>query len=178
MVKKRHTQKSRPSSVSSGSGSHGSPTSTPSNHAKERVGKYDLGGLSRSWDDSQDCRERLRAGHNLLQNFDSTNQVNVDGDVDKTLENCMINSFVLLPVMDLLRQNQLMLPALDRLIQCIDAFYRTSKVTRTLEHCYNQAWAIRDLINVLKGLLYRESPPTDAQLDFCPVQILFALKGI
>jgi len=110
-----------------------------------------------------ECRDRVRAGHNLLQNFDSTKNTQVDGDVDKTIENCQINSFVLKPVLDLMKDHQLMPPALDRLIQSVDAFYRTSKVTRSLEHCYNQAWAIRDLINVLKSVLYRESPPTDAQ---------------
>jgi len=132
---------------------------------RERVGKYDLSGLSKLWDDTPEIRDAVRDNKNLLQQWDAMQKIETNGDVDKTIENCKLNAKVLIPVLGLMRQNSLMLPALDRLIQAIDWFYSTSKKVRSLEHCYKQAWAIRDLISVIKGFTYRENPPTETCLN-------------
>ena len=123
------------------------------------------------WDDNQEIRDSVRDNKNLLQHWDDMQKVATCAcDVDKTVENCKLNSKVLIPVLELMRQNSLMLPSLDRLIQAIDWFYSTSKKVKSLEHCYKQAWAIRDLINVLKSFTYRENPPAETCLNrkcFC-----------
>lgn len=160
--RRRHSFKSGPSSGSSGSGSPRSPVDSTS--PPMRVGKYDLGNLCKLWDDDPKIRARVRDKHHLIQHYDEINEVATDADVDKTLPNCVLNDTALIPVLDLMRQNDLKLPALDRLIQSVDWFYQTSKASMSLEHCYKQAWAIRDLIQVLKHLLNRDSPPTDSQL--------------
>lgn len=158
--RRRHTSKG-PSSGSSGSGS---PRALADSSPPLRVGKYDLGNLSKLWDADPTIRAQVREKHHLIRHYDEINEVATDADVDKTFPNCSLNKAALIPVLDLMRDNDMKLPALDRLIQSIDWFYQTSKVSMSLEHCYKQAWAIRDLIQVLKHLLYRDSPPTDSQL--------------
>ena len=153
------------SSAASGSGHSPSPSESISPRSRqERVGKYDISHISKIWDDTALVRERVREKHNLVQNFDIQHETAVDAEVEKTPESCRLNSLILMPILDLMRENNLMPPSVDRLIEVIDKFYKISKVSRDLEHCYHQAWAVRDLINVLKGFIYRDAPPTETLL--------------
>ena len=155
--------KSAPGPSSSSSGS-GSPKSATVGVLKERVGKYDLSSLSKTWDNDEKVRSRVRDNNFLLQTWNEMEKIATNTEVEKTVENCKHNSFVLAPVLKLIKENQGMLPALDRLIQTIDWFYQTCKSPKSLEHCYKQAWAVRDLVATLKSLTYRNAPPTETFL--------------
>lgn len=155
---RRHSAKSR-QSASASSGSGGSPSSHGS--SRERVGKYELGSLVKAWDNDEELRGRVREKHPLLRAWDEVNSVAVDADVGKSIENCTLNAAALKPLLRLMKDNNLLLPALDRLIESIDKFYQTSKMIKSLEHCYKMAWGFRDLISTLKNLCYKPSPPTD-----------------
>ena len=84
--------------------------------------------------------------------------------VEGTIEELKINKEVLAPLLVLMKDNKQLLPNIDRLIQSIDVLYTSSKNHRDLEHCYQQAWALRRLIQKLKSFTYRDLPPTEAYL--------------
>ena len=168
MAPKAAKSKAKPRTSRSGSSSSGlsPPAATPV--VRERVGSYDLLNLVKIWDDNEMVRDRVRENHNLCQT------VHVEGDkemirdayVEGNVSNVKANVHVLEPVIEIMGHNERLLPNLDNLIQCIDAFYRKAKKARTLEHCYQMAWSIRRMIQVVKGACYRETPPEARPISF------------
>ena len=149
---------------SSGASATDSPTSGTSLHraqSRERVGNYDLVGVSQDWDNSAVLRQRIRDGHHLCRHMSSENMEEEDTYVESSMDDVRVNKFVLVPLMTLMAQHDLLLPNLDRLIQSIDLLYQTAKKPRSLEHSYQQAWAIRRLIQQVKSHLYKNEPPQD-----------------
>ena len=155
-------------SSKSGSSSSGlsPPPSTPT--IRERVGTYDLQDLVKIWDDNERVRDRVRENHNLCQtvHVEDEKEMVRDAYVEGNVLNVRANFDILEPVIEIMGRHERLLPNLDNLIQCIDAFYRKAKKARTLEHCYQMAWSIRRMIQVVKGCCYRETPPEARPISF------------
>ena len=174
--------KRRKEEVASGSGSGSaassrctSPTGSSSS-SKEIVGTYELSSLPAAWDNSQEIRNRIREGLNLVVRM-SLEEKPENGYVEGSTKNMQLNSEALLPVCHLMEQNSLKLPAIDNLIQAIDTFYRTAKMYKSLEQAYQEAWGIRRMIQKLKSYLYRTHPP-QAGLDMCGPKAAHYVHGI
>ena len=75
-----------------------------------------------------------------------------------------MNEPVLLPICRLMQKNDLKPPALERIIEQIDAFYALSKIWGGYESYYHQAWAIRRPLGKLKTYTYRDFPPEDSAI--------------
>jgi len=124
------------------------------------VGALDLSGLPTAWDNEPAIRERVRDNNNLCLTYDHDCKVG-NGYVDATIENVKLNQAVLLPICKIMKENNLQLPILDHLIEAIDKFFQVAKLPRNPEHCYQEAWSIRRLLNKLKRSTYRVAPPQD-----------------
>ena len=162
MGKKAAAVKSKAKGKASSSGS-GSPT-TSSNSTPDRVGKYDISHFLKAWDDDETVRERLRNGHQLLLHHDPLTGEAANVSVEGTVANVKCNLQVLLPIADTMAQNSLLMPNIDRLIQCVDLLYQKVKQPRSLEHCYHMAWACRRLLGTGKAYCYRDVPPEEPRL--------------
>ena len=149
------------------SSSNSSPKSSisrsESGSSRERVGTYDLLNLVKIWDNLEEVRDSVRADHNLVRtvHIQEDQVILKDEYVEGNVANAKANQVALVPLLEIMGANDRLLPNLDNLIQCIDAFYRKAKKTRNLEHCYQQAWAFRRLIQVVKGYCYKSTPPED-----------------
>ena len=86
-----------------------------------------------------------------------------DSYVESSVEDARANKFVVAPVLEFMKTNELRIPSIDNLILAIDLVYQTGMKPRNLEHCYQQAWAIRRIIQQVKSFLYKESPPQDCK---------------
>ena len=140
-----------------------SPHSSSSPSPRERVGNYDLLNLATTWDNHEIIRDRLREDHNLLKGVHDDGEVTTltDKYVEGNVQTVRANQIVLEPLVEIMGANDRLVPNLDNLIQCIDCLYRKAKKPRLLEHCYQQAWALRRLIQVVKNQCYRKHPPED-----------------
>ena len=129
---------------------------------------YDLLNLVKTWDDNEMVRDRVRENHNLCQciHIESDQEVIKDAYVEGNVLNVKLNLHVLEPVVEIMGQHERLLPSIDKLIQCIDVFYRKAKKPRDLEHCYQMAWSIRRMIQVVKTTCYRETPPEARPMSF------------
>lgn len=137
-----------------------SRASSPGSSPKSLVGALDLSGLPTAWDNEPAIRERVRDNNNLCLTYDHDCKVG-NGYVDATIENVKLNQAVLLPICKIMKENNLQLPILDHLIEAIDKFFQVAKLPRNPEHCYQEAWSIRRLLNKLKRSTYRVAPPQD-----------------
>ena len=81
--------------------------------------------------------------------------------VAATKSNLETNACVIRPIAELMAKNDLLLPAIDRLILAIEEYYLMAKRTISHENAYNEAWAVRRLIGKLKRYVYRPVPPED-----------------
>lgn len=165
MSRKSTASKSRakPSSLKASS-SGVSRSSSMSPTTRERVGKYELGGLVHAWDDDQLIRGRLREGLALFLDFDKESAKSVERTVDINTQNIKCNLPVLLPITKLMQENNMLMPNIDRLIQVVDQVYTISKNPRSLEHCYQMAWVCRRLLVCGKAYCYRPAPPEEPRL--------------
>lgn len=139
--------------------SRASSPSPGTSAAKALVGRYTLEGLATDWDNQSAIRARTRENLNLCVTYQDGEMSN--GYVEGTPESIKLNHAVLQPIVLLMKQHKLMLPCIDNLIQSVDEFYQIAKQPRSLEHCYQQAWAIRRMLVKLKRCLYREIAPQD-----------------
>ena len=158
-------KKTPATSRASSSSSSGSPSASNRSVSRERVGNYDLSGLSRAWDNDPVIRERVRDGHHLCRHWDETTEQEVNAYVECSVEDARANKFVLAPVLVLMKSNDLLLPNIDKLIQSIDLLYDTARKPRAMLHCYQQAWSIRRLIQQVKTHLYKDYPPQDCKCE-------------
>lgn len=150
---------SRGSSVERDPSPHGSSQeSTPSSRAL--VGNYDLAGLPAEWDQSADIRERMRNDLNLTVAYNSHGKESNEY-VTATTDHVKLNACVLRPLAELMAANNLLLPAIDRLIFAIEEYYNMAKRSISHEKAYHEAWSIRRLIGKMKRNVYRQSPPED-----------------
>lgn len=137
-----------------------SPCSASSRSPKNVIGRYSLDTVPSSWDNDPTVRERMRSELPLVVCVDEKGQPG-EGFVEATKHAIKMNSSALLPLCQLMKENHLMLPSIDNLIQTLDKFYQMVKLSRSLEFCYQEAWALRRLLVKLKHFLYRDFPPQD-----------------
>ena len=146
--------------TSAASSRHASPTPSP----KSVVGTYSLDGVPVAWDNSPEIRDRIRAEYDIVLNWSKDQEKGVKEYVDGTKQNIILNYHVVKPLILLMKENDLSLPSVDRLIEAVDHFYKLLKLPRSGEFCYQQAWAVRRLCSKLKSCIYRPQPPQDSLL--------------
>ena len=119
-----------------------------------KVGNYSLNGLNGlalAWDNLALVRDRVRKDSRLLLTYDSKlKQTVITRHVEKNMGNLRANSFVLSPVLHLVRIHQ-QLPNIDRLISEIQSVYKQNSKNVGGEIAYHEAWSIRKLISLLKS---------------------------
>ena len=132
--------------------------SDPASVAKDKgspklyVGKYNLEGLARTWDNTGLVRDRLRSQKRLFLSYDTKlKQAMIVANVETTVPNLRVNSFVLSPVLKMVRANNDLLPQIDRVIQEIQTVYWANACHVNGDVVYHEAWSIRHLISLLKG---------------------------
>lgn len=150
---------------------------------KSVVGSYALDQVPAAWDDSHVIRDRIRENKNLLLRWNpSTREVESHGFIEATCENCKLNSAVLLPVLGVMRNNELQLPSIEMLLAAIETFYQLSKVARSTDQVYQEAWSIRRLIGKTKKFIYRSSAPqdwySDMPTEFAQTDICYMFKSM
>ena len=145
-----------------GGGGDSSHCASPNQSPKSMVGKFELTDIPISWDNDPAIRERIRNGLNLCAAYDPKTGNLESKYVDATPENLRVNAPVLKPVVTRMRDHDLQLPAIDKLkTSSVDQFFQLAKLTRSMDDCYQEAWAIRRLIGKLKRYTYRNVPPQD-----------------
>ena len=145
-----------------GASSRGS-TSSKDGSPKSVVGNFSLQSLPSRWDDTPAIRDRMRNGDSLIYRFDPLlGKSEPAPAVEASLENLKLNHAVLLPVLELMAKNELMLPSIENLIAAIEDFFILCKKTvRQPDHVYQEAWSIRRMIGRAKKFTYRSLPPQD-----------------
>lgn len=138
-----------------------SRTSSPAGSPKSVVGTFDIDTLAASWDDLAIVRERMRNGQNLLLHYDPLLEMATSNYVDATVDNLRIDAEILHPLLCIMKDHSNQLPAINKLINAVEEVYRIAKLSRTPDHFYQQAWAVRRLISKLKRFTYRPLPPQD-----------------
>ena len=162
---KKTAAKSRASSRGSGASGSGHSDASPANSTSSSspkclVGSWQLTGVPEAWDNDSIIRERIRDKYHLLTRT-ALNGEAENGHVEGTTDNLVLNEVVLLPICQLMKENNLTLPNIDNLCFAISKFYAVTKTEKSLEHAYHQSWAVRRLLVHLKSFTYRDFPPQD-----------------
>lgn len=110
----------------------------------------DISKLALMWDNLSLVRQRFRDGHNLVVHYDSKLKQISSKAVEKTTVNAKMNSVVLGPVCDLTRRLG-SLPNIDKLAAEVKRVFTLNKAIINDATAYDQGWAIRHLIQVVKG---------------------------
>ena len=138
-------------------------SSRSSSHVK--VGSYSMTSLPIEWDNNPAIRERVRENHNLVLSFNHQTQKGESNYVDGTVAKVKINAPVLEPILVTMKDHELQLPSIECLIKSVGDFFELAKLSRSNDHCYQEAWAIRRLIGKVKKFTYRTAPPQDCFID-------------
>lgn len=151
--------------VRSGGGQAGSKPnsrgSSPGSTGRSVVGSYSLANVPVEWDNQPSIRERIRENNNLCLTYDYEKGEGVSGYVDATIDNLRLNCAVLEPLALLMRDHELQLPSIEALICAVQEFFQLAKLSRSADHCYQEAWSLRRMIGKLKRFTYRTTPPQD-----------------
>lgn len=148
----------RSSGHSRGSGSR---TSSPGSSKSVVVGEYPLNEVPIAWDNHPTIRERIRNGDNLCLSFKVKEGKGTSEFVAATNENVKLNAAVLRPLCCIMKDHELQLPGIQKLIGAVEEFFVLAKLSRGSDHCYQEGWSIRRLIGKLKRFTYRSTPPQD-----------------
>lgn len=132
----------------------------------ERVGGYPLAGLSAEWDNCPELRKRLRDDSCLFHVPDPANPAGslkppAGATIEKNIQTAKINSFVLLPALKKMYENDLKLPKIDEVIPQVAQVYSFNKIVLPEAVVYQDAWALRRLLHYIKAMLYRPNFPKD-----------------
>lgn len=133
----------------------------PSSSPRNVVGSYELDGIPVQWDNHPDIRGRIRDNNSLVLAFNYEKGMGTSEYVNATAENVKLNTPVLLPLATLMASNELRIPSIEQLTKAVSEFFILTKLSRSDDHCYQEAWAIRRLIGRLKKFTYRISAPQD-----------------
>lgn len=128
----------------------------------EKVGGYSLQGVAKAWDDDNVVRQRLRDEFNLVLMADPLNDgMGKNGHVEKSAKNLKVNDCILMPLLKIMHQYDLRLPAIDEVLAQVSKVYSFGKITVSEGQVYQDSWAIRRLLHYTKSMLYRTSYPKD-----------------
>ncbi len=122
----------------------------PQRKEKGRCVSYNLSGLALGWDNTSSIRQRMREGNNLLQHFDTKLKMFTNNYVERNVKNVRVNAAVL-DLVCVMTQKHGLLPNIDKLAEEVKSLYRLNQRPVTISTAYDQGWAIRGLIQVLKG---------------------------
>ena len=125
------------------------------------VGSYCLDQVPVQWDNHPSVRERIRDNNSLVLAFDYETGKPTSKYVDATVDNLKLNSPVVMPLATLMRENDLQIPAIEKLTGAVADFFQLAKLSRSDDHAYQEAWALRRLVGKLKRFTYRSTPPQD-----------------
>lgn len=135
--------------------------SSPGPSPRSVVGTYGLETIPIQWDNDAEVRERIRSGKNLCLSFSAETGKGESGYVQGTAEDLKVNACVIKPLAFLMGSNDLLLPPVEKLIAAVEEFYQIAKLSRTVQQAYQEAWAMRRMIQKLKRYTYRPLPPQD-----------------
>ena len=151
----------------------------------ERVGNYSLQGLAQTWDNSSPIRARLRDRQRFLLQWDPKLKAEVVVTrVPKSIHSVRANPEALKPLLVLVRENHSLLPIIDRVMEEIQLLYNAFEIKVSGETVYHEAWALRQLVVLLKGegarLMAENSKRKmkDPRFPSSPVDNLFKLSRI
>lgn len=122
-------------------------------------------GLSLKWDNIPTIRQRMRSGFNLLVHFDAKLKKTTNEDVEKSSHDLRANTSVLEPVCKLI--STLGLPGIEDLEYEVKQLFSMYSVLASEKTISKQAWAIRGLIQVLKGSV-RAHADEPTRIKRCP----------
>lgn len=106
-------------------------------------------GLALTWDNMPAIRQRMRAGFNLVIHYDGKLKKATNFEVEKNIMNVKANFHVLHPVCRLFAKGLVNIDDLESEVKQIYSIY--TALISPKSHISKQAWAIRYLIQVLKG---------------------------
>ena len=116
------------------------------NHDKQHVSCQ---GLALTWDNMPAIRQRMRTGYNLVIHYDAKLKKATNFEVEKNIMNVKANFHVLHPVCRLYANGLVNIDDLESEVKQIYSIY--TALISSKHHISKQAWAIRYLIQVLKG---------------------------
>ena len=126
------------------------------------VGSYSLDHVPVQWDNHPTIRDRIRQNLNLVVAYDFETGNPSSNYVDATCENVKLNAPALMPLATLMKENNLRIPAIEKLTVAVSEFFQLAKLSRSDDHAYQEAWALRRLVGKLKRFTYRSAPPQDS----------------
>lgn len=106
-------------------------------------------GLALKWDNMPAIRQRMRAGFNLVIHYDAKLKKATNFEVEKNIMNVKANFHVLHPVCHLFASGLVNIDDLESEVKQIYSIY--TALISPKSHVSKQAWAIRHLIQALKG---------------------------
>ena len=115
----------------------------------DEVGSYSVSGLALTWDNCPEVRQRLRLKYSLLIHHCTKLGRDSNCKVEKNVMNVRKNSFVLKPVLELIRTHGA-LPAIDALDEQVELLFGLHSTKLGPGIAREQAWAIRHLMSALK----------------------------
>ena len=164
-------------SSSSGSISQRSSSGQSEASSEESGVNYPLEGLSKMWDAMDSIRDRLREGYPLLLHYDPKDKKLVVQVVQKTRHNCKANADVISPVLGFVKRHGGAVPCIDNLMYEVDLFYKKSKSSLgSAERLYQDGWAIRRLVAVVKAATYKPYQPQDWVGTHCHHSLLLVVS--
>eukprot|EP00435_Cladocopium_sp_Y103_P030013 s3699_g7.t1 len=122
----------------------------------------ELEGLGSTWEAAKVLRTRLKDVGALAVNKPEHNceEALPDGTVCRSTDNARYNLEVLLPVFTLMKGHTDKVPELPALVtQLREAYKLVGRGNPTQKVLLDQAWSVRYLFGVVKGLLYKKTPP-------------------
>ena len=119
-----------------------------------------------AWDADPMVRSRLREHGRLLLKAvpgKTTPEAPQPNEaVPKTVANSRANDFVLGFILRIMADSPgLKLPCIDKLNEAIQLLYQFNKIEASVATIYQDAWAVRRLLQLVKSRLYKPSPPKD-----------------
>lgn len=126
-------------------------------------------GLALKWDNIPTIRQRMRSGFNLLVHFDAKLKKTTNEDVEKGMHDVRANTCVLEPVCKLISTSGL--PGIEDLEYEVKQIFSMYSVLASEKTISKQAWAIRGLIQVLKGSV-RAHADEPTRIKRCPKDCL------
>lgn len=133
--------------------------------AAEKSGKTvifnGLAGLFEAWDGVPSLRERCRTCGALLIECPAPGgkETKPGGALAKTVTNVKYNYHALAPVMQKMKAVRFAVPCLETLTSELVKLMKAHGYNPDSKEISDQAWSIRYMYGVLKGLQYKDAPP-------------------
>ncbi len=120
-----------------------------------------LAGLFEAWDSVPSLRERCRSYGCLVLEFPSPGEKEQKpaGAIAKTISNAKYNYHALAPLLQSMKDCRYAVPCIETLGGELTKLMRAHGFNPDCKEISDQAWSIRYLYGVVKGLQYKDAPP-------------------